>query len=176
MSDDDKIQVPIMKDYTYEGIQTYISDMKRTKEYAGFKNDKDLIFCSLIKSGKTSLYNDMGRGDDEDIEKFGLFLKNIMGLSQEDSLRRFQSLKQGESENGLRFYNRLVRMFYDIRNTTVPNKIEDKIHILEMTQAFIKGLRNIEVAKEIQRNQKTIGFENLGTRAMDLERVEKGDE
>ena len=167
-----ELEVPELKDFSYEGIETYISDLKRTKRYGRFNEDRDLIFCSLIKGKQTSLFNDMAKGDDEDIDKFSAFLKNMFGISPESLLEKFRTLKQDELENALRFYNRVVKLFYRIRDMDVPQKIEDKIHKLEMTQAFLQGLRNREVSKILARNRKQIDFENLGTFALDYEIVE----
>lgn len=167
-----KLEVPILQDVSYQGIENFISDMKRCKTYGRFEQDSDLIFSSLVKSKKTSLFNDMGKGDDEDIDKFAAFLKNIYGISEVNLLDRFKALKQRQGENGLQFFNRLVRLFYKIREAEVPTKTTDRIHILEMTQAFLHGLRNREVSKILSRNRREIDFEKLGTTALDYEKVE----
>ena len=173
MSNPIKLEVPILQDVTYQGIENYISDLKRCKEYGRFEKDHDLIFSSLVKSKRTSLFNDMGKGDDQEIDKFSVFLKNIYGISEVNLLDRFKALKQKQGENALQFFNRLVRLFYKIRDAEVPQTTNDKIHILEMTQAFLQGLRNREVSKILSRNRRQIDFEKLGTMALDYEKVEE---
>ena len=167
-----KLEVPVIKDTSYQGIENYIADMKRAKEYGNFEKDKDLIFSSLVKSDRTGLYNDMAKGDEAEIEKFGEFLKNIYGLNEENLLKRFRELKQKEGENPLQFFNRLVRLFYRIRGIEIPDKIEDKVHKLEMTQSFLQGLRNAEVVKILSRIRKTTEFKDLGKVALDYEKLE----
>ena len=167
-----KLEVPVLQDISYQGIENYISDMKKAKKYGRFDTDDDLIFSSLVKSKKTHLFNDMAKGDDEDIDKYALFLKNIFGISEMNLLDRFKTLKQKEGENGLQFFNRLVRLFYKIREADVPETVSDNIHILEMTQAFLQGLRNRDVSKILSRNRKVIDFEKLGATALDYEKVE----
>ena len=167
-----KLEVPVIKDTSYQGIENYIADMKRAKEYGNFEKDKDLIFSSLVKSDRTGLYNDMAKGDEAEIEKFGEFLKNIYGLNEENLLKRFRELKQKEGENPLQFFNRLVRLFYRIRGIEIPEKIEDKVHKLEMTQSFLQGLRNAEVVKILSRIRKTTEFKDLGKVALDYEKLE----
>ena len=166
-----EMEIPTLTDVSFQGIETYLDTLKRAKEYANMK-DKDIIFYSLLKSKRTGLFNDMSLGDDENLEKFGQFLRMIHGCDKEYLLAKFNNANQDEGENGLRFFNRLVKLYYKLRDMDVPDKIEDKIQKLEMTQAFLKGLRNREVSKILARNRKQIDFENLGTFALDYEIVE----
>ena len=156
-----KLEVPTLKAYDFDTIQDYIADLKRAKEYGRFKSDQDLIFSSLVKSDKTKLYNDMGPRDGKCIEKFEKFLLNVFGLDQDQLWQKFWTLNQSNTENCLQFYNKLVCLFYKIRGRDVPEK-HDPIHEREMHQAFLKGLRNREVAKTLMRNKRRISFTELG--------------
>ena len=166
-----EMEIPTLTDESFQGIEIYLETLKRAKEYANMK-DKDIIFYSLLKSKRTGLFNDMSLGDDENLEKFGQFIRMIYGCDKEYLLAQFNKAKQDEGENGLRFFNRIVKLYYKLRDMDVPQKIEDKIQKLEMTQAFLQGLRNREVSKILARNRKQIDFENLGTFALDYEIVE----
>ena len=166
-----ELEVPTLTDVSFQGIETYIDTLKRAKEYGKMK-DKEIIFYSLMKSKRTGLFNDMQLGDDENIDKFGAFIRMIYGVDKEFLLQQYKQAKQDEGENALRFYNRIVKLFYKIRDMDVPQKIEDKIYKLEMTQVFLQGLRNREVSRLLARNRKQIDFEDLGQTAYDYEIVE----
>ena len=166
-----ELEVPTLTDVSFQGIETYIDTLKRAKEYGKMK-DKEIIFYSLLKSKRTGLFNDMQLGDDENLEKFGAFIRMIYGVDKEFLLQQYKQAKQDEGENALRFYNRVVKLFFKIRDMDVPQKIEDKIYKLEMTQVFLQGLRNREVSRLLARNRKQIAFEDLGQTAYDYEIVE----
>ena len=167
------LEVPILKDLSYQGIENYISDLKRAKEFSRFKNDSELIFLSLTKSERTSLYNDMSKEDEKDLTKFGNFLRSTFGMSPELMFTLLKNIRQEVGENPLQFFNRLIRLFYKARGTEIPDEFDDDIHKLEITQSFIHGLRNTEVKREIARNKRSINFKDLGKTAMDWENIEK---
>ena len=167
-----ELEVPTLTDVSFQGIETYIETMKRAKEYGGFQNAKDLIFYSLIRSKKTHLYDDMSHGDDENLEKFGSFIRMIHGVDKEFQLEQYKSLKQEEGENALRFFNRTTQAYYKLRDQRVPSEFTDKIAIMENTHTFLRGLRNREIAKILSRNRQQIDFKNLGSTAAHYETVE----
>ena len=166
-----ELEVPTLTDVTFQGIETYIDTLKRAKEY-GKMEDKEIIFYSLMKSKRTSLFDDMSWGDDENIEKFGAFIRMIYGVDKEFQLEQYKSLKQEEGENPLRFFNRTIKMYYSLRDRAVPSEFTDKIAVMENTHTFLRGLRNREIAKILSRQVKQIDFKDLGTVASDYEIVE----
>ena len=166
-----ELEVPTLTDVSFQGIETYLDTLKRAKEYGKMK-DKEIIFYSLMKSKRTNLFNDMKLGDDENIEKFGAFIRMIYGVDKEFLLQQYKQAKQDEGENALRFFNRLIRIYYKLRDTIPPDTFTDKVQKMEITHSFIHGLRNREVSKLISRDRKRINFEDLGQKAYDYEIVE----
>ena len=166
-----ELEVPTLTDVTFQGIETYIDTLKRAKEY-GKMEDKEIIFYSLMKSKRTSLFDDMSWGDDENIEKFGAFIRMIYGVDKEFQLEQYKSLKQEEGENPLRFFNKVIKSYYNLRDQQVPSEFTDKVAIMENTHTFLRGLRNREIAKILSRNREQIDFKNLGSTAAHYETVE----
>ena len=166
-----ELEVPTLTDVSFQGIETYLDTLKRAKEYGKMK-DKEIIFYSLMKSKRTNLFNDMKLGDDENIEKFGAFIRMIYGVDKEFLLKQYKQAKQDEGENALRFFNRLVKSYFRLRDMNVPDTFTDKVQKMEITHSFIHGLRNREVSKLISRDRKRINFEDLGQKAYDYEIVE----
>ena len=167
-----EMEIPTLTDVSFQGIETYLDTLKRAKEYANMK-DKDIIFYSLLKSKRTGLFNDMSLGDDENLERFGQFIRMIHGCDKEYLLAQYNNAKQEEGENGLRFFNRLVKLYYKLRDMDVPDEFTDKVQKMEITHSFLRGLRNREVSKLISRNRRNLNFEDLGKLAYDYEIVEE---
>ena len=166
-----ELEVPTLTDVTFQGIETYIDTLKRAKSYGKMK-DKEIIFYSLLKSKRTELFNDMQLGDDENLDNFGAFIRMIYGVDKEFQLEQYKSLKQEEGENPLRFFNRCLKMYYNLRDLPMPSEFTDKVSIMENTHTFLRGLRNREVAKILSRQVKQIDFKDMGIIARDYKIVE----
>ena len=82
-----------------QNVRMYIRDLKRLKTLKVLRNEALLINASLVKSGRTSLYEEMPKEAEESVDEFVKYLQTAYGLTRIDMMRDLQNLKQGRDES-----------------------------------------------------------------------------
>ena len=161
-----RLEVPEIQGTEYEDIQNFAKDIKTFKKLMkGEWSEEEIIFSTLVKSKKTALTLSMTTEEETKIEKFIEFLYSNYGHSPQLMWKKLRSIKQNNEENVLQFFNRVVKLFYSCRKSEVPSTISDEAHQQEIRNIFISGLNNIELRKQLNMNEVTIKFEDLGKTA-----------
>ena len=89
----------------------------------------------------------MTKEEETEVDKFIEFLYSSFGYSPQTMWKNLRQVKQGENENALQFFNRVVNLFYACRKTEVPETINDESYQQEIRNIFITGLKNVELRK-----------------------------
>ena len=161
-----RLEVPEIHGTEYEDIQNFAKDIKTFKKLMkGEWSEEEIIFSTLVKSKKTALTLSMTTDEETKIEKFIEFLYSNYGHSPQLMWKKLRSIKQNNEENVLQFFNRVVKLFYSCRKSEVPSTISDEAHQQEIRNIFISGLNNIELRKQLNMNEVTINFPDLGKTA-----------
>ena len=165
-----KLEIPELSSTSYEDIQNYAYDIKKFKKLMkGQWTDEEIIFSSLVKSKKTGLKISMTKEEETEVDKFIEFLYSSFGYSPQTMWKNLRQVKQGENENALQFFNRVVNLFYACRKTEVPETINDESYQQEIRNIFITGLKNVELRKQLNMNEVGIDFAKLGPTAQSYE-------
>ena len=154
-----KIDIPIIKNESYEKLRTYCDDLKTYKVLMSDWEDKEIIFATLCKSEMTHLRMSMSKKEKEDLNEFISFLLKTYGISENVIWKELRQISQRSDESPLAFWFRLINLYFTARNIEPPNEITDKATQREIQNIFLSGLKNNELKKLVM--IKNIDFENL---------------
>lgn len=151
-------------DGTAEGIRRYINHIDEAKELGIFTKDAELIYASLCRSQRPDIYSMLDAGTKADIKKFAIFMADQFGESQNELKRKFQTLKQGENECEMTFFNRCQQNYFAARSLKrVPTGTGfTNDHKEDISLVFISGLRYSEVRKSLLTRIDEVEFAKLG--------------
>ena len=147
-----------------QNVRMYIRDLKRLKELKVLKNEALLINASLVKSNRTSLYEEMPAEAEKSVEEFVKYLKTAYGLTRMDMIRELQHIRQGPEENPHTFMSRVITLYYeakDMAKKTKEDVSKDATERFEIAKIFLDGLNDERVRVSIQSRIDEIPFVNL---------------
>ena len=148
----------------FENVRTYIRDIKRIKSLGIIKNDALLINASLVKSGKTHLYEELPLEAESSIEHFINYLQIAYGLTRMDLMRELQAIRQLENENPHSFMSRIITSYYEAKLETKKSLSEvarNEIERFEIAKLFIDGLSDERVRISCGSRLDSINFVDL---------------
>ena len=105
-----------------QNVRMYIRDLKRLKELKVLKNEALLINASLVKSNRTSLYEEMPAEAEKSVAEFVKYLKTAYGLTRMDMIRELQHIRQGPEENPHTFMSRVITLYYEAKDMAKKNQ------------------------------------------------------
>ena len=147
-----------------QNVRMYIRDLKRLKELKVLKNEALLINASLVKSNRTSLYEEMPAEAEKSVEEFVKYLKTAYGLTRMDMIRELQHIRQGAEENPHTFMSRVITLYYEAKDMAKKTKDEvakDATERFEIAKIFLDGLSDERVRVSLQSRIDEIQFVNL---------------
>ena len=147
-----------------QNIRNYIRDIRRLQKLKVLKNEPVLINASLVKSGRTYLYEEMPKEAEDSIDGFVAYLQTAYGLSKIDMLKELQETRQGTKENPYSYLSRVANMYYEARGKSkktledAEKNEEDKNDIL---QIYLKGLYDSRVRTSLKSRLDTLDLQTL---------------
>ena len=147
-----------------QNVRMYIRDLKRLKELKVLKNEALLINASLVKSNRTSLYEEMPAEAEKSVAEFVKYLKTAYGLTRMDMIRELQHIRQGPEENPHTFMSRVITLYYEAKDMAKKTKeavAEDATERFEIAKIFLDGLSDERVRVSLQSRIDEIQFVNL---------------
>ena len=165
--------IPIWKKGTdkkeeVQNVRMYIRDLKRLKTLKVLRNEALLINASLVKSGRTSLYEEMPKEAEESVDEFVKYLQTAYGLTRIDMMRDLQNLRQGKDESPYTFLSRVITLYYEARGEakkTAQQVIESRIEKFEITKLFLDGLYDNRISVQLQSRIDELKFSELALTA-----------
>ena len=151
-----------------QNVRMYIRDLKRLKTLKVLRNEALLINASLVKSGRTSLYEEMPKEAEESVDEFVKYLQTAYGLTRIDMMRDLQNLKQGKDESPYTFLSRVITLYYEARGEakkTAQQVIESRIEKFEITKLFLDGLYDNRISVQLQSRIDELKFSELALTA-----------
>ena len=151
-----------------QNVRMYIRDLKRLKTLKVLRNEALLINASLVKSGRTSLYEEMPKEAEESVDEFVKYLQTAYGLTRIDMMRDLQNLKQGRDESPYTFLSRVITLYYEARGEakkTAQEVIGNKIEKFEITKLFLDGLYDNRISVQLQSRIDELKFSELALTA-----------
>ena len=142
-----------------QNIRNYIRDMRRIEALKIVKSEPVLINASLVKSGRTNIYEELPKEAEKSIDGFVAYLQTAYGLTQVDMLKELQEIRQGAKENPYSYLSRIVNMFYEARGE--EKKTLDEVQGIEadraeILQIYLKGLYDNRVRTTLKSQLHTL--------------------
>ena len=155
-----------------QNVRMYIRDLKRLKTLRVLRNEALLINASLVKSARTSLYEEMPKEAEESVDEFVKYLQTAYGLTRIDMMRDLQNLKQGREESPYTFLSRVITLYYEARGETkktMTEIVDDQNEKFEITKLFLDGLYDSRIAVQLQARLDDLNFSDLASNAKNAE-------
>ena len=147
-----------------ENVRTYIRDLRRIRDLGLMKNEALLINASLVRSGKTSLYEEIPLEAESSIDEFIKYLQIAYGLTRMDLMRELQSIRQKENENPHTFMSRIITQYYEAKFESkkgLEDVAKNKTERFEIAKLFIDGLADARVRINVGSRLDAINFSDL---------------
>ena len=131
-----------------ENVRTYIRDLRRIKSLNIIKSEALLINASLVRSGKTHLYEELPLEAESSIDHFINYLQIAYGLTRMDLMRELQAIRQLDRENPHSFMSRIVTSYYEAKfepKKSLQDVANNEIERFEIAKLFIDGLADERV-------------------------------
>ena len=149
-----------------KGLECYISELRQAKAMEVLSSDSMLIYCSIVKSGKTEILDALTPTQKSDLDEFITYLMITYGPTQQERRIAFQRLKQEPQENCIDFFQRCEKEYFRSKNMSKPNGPEFlDTYKEDIKFAFTQGLANREIKKLMFLNSATVAYEQIGTTA-----------
>ena len=148
------------------GLENWIGELITAKAMGVLPSDKLLIYAACVRSGKTSMLENITQNQRENLTYFIAYLRDEFGKTLPELRADFDNAKQRSEENEIDYFNRLERLYFSSKNITKPsgNVFKDWMKEDVMHQ-FRMGMRNNEVRRLLMLNSTTIKYEDLAKTA-----------
>ena len=142
-----------------QNIRNYIRDIRRIQALKIVKSEPVLINASLVKSGRTNIYEELPKEAETSIDGFVAYLQTAYGLTRVDMLKELQEIRQGARENPYSYLSRIVNMFYESRGE--EKKALDDVQKIEkdreqILQLYLNGLYDSRVRTALRSQLHTL--------------------
>lgn len=145
-------------------VRTYIRDLRRIRDLKLIKNEALLINASLVKSGKTALYEELPKEAETSIDELIKYLQVAYSCTRMDLMRELATIRQLDLENPHTYMSRIITQFYEARFETKKSLEEvakNEQERFEIAKLFIDGLADPRVRISVQSRLDSINFVDL---------------
>ena len=147
-----------------ENVRTYIRDLRRIRDLKLIKSEALLINASLVRSGKTSLYEEIPLEAESSIDEFIKYLQIAYGLTRIDLMRELQAIRQLDNENPHTFMSRIITQYYESKyeaKKSLTDVAKNETERFEIAKLFIDGLADPRVRINVGSRLDTVNFVDL---------------
>ena len=157
-------EIPVVDVSSNDALENSIVAILLAKEFNLFSEEK-LIYQILVKSKMTNLFMSLSTVQRQEIESFVAFLREAFGDSTGHAAwERYRNIKQGPNESALLLFQRVKNSYYGIRGKPCPEKVPEEDQ-LEISETFVRAIKNAKVQCLLRQNSDSIKFEKLGLTA-----------
>ena len=104
-----------------ESVMIYIRELKVFRDLKLINDDKTLIFTSLLRSQKMSIYEELEDLERNDINKFCEYLAKVYVGNPEEIRAELQSAKQSSAETYQSFFRRICALSQRVRDPNLKH-------------------------------------------------------
>ena len=163
------LSIPVWQKGTdqHEDVQftrMYIRDLQRLKTLGVLKNEALLINASLVKSGRTNLFEEMPLEAETSVDALAKYLRKAYGMSRFDMMKEVQNVKQGPSENSHSFLSRVITLYYEAKGKTkktIEEIKQNEDETFEIVGLFWRGLFDQRVRVTLKQRMDGLNIEDL---------------
>ena len=155
-----------------QNVRLYIRDLKRLKSLQVLRSEALLINASLVKSGRTSLYEELPKEAEDSVDEFVKYLQVAYGLTRIDMMRDLQNVRQQPNESPYTFMSRIITLYYEARGEpkkTISQVIGSDTEKFEITKLFLDGLYDSRISVQLQARLEDLKFSELAANAKNAE-------
>ena len=170
--------IPVWKKGTTEKeeiqcVRNYIRDIRRIQALRVVSSDPLLINASLVKSGRTYLYEELPKEAESSIDGFVAYLQTAYGLTAVDMLKELHEIEQGSTENPYSYLSRLCNQYYKAheQNKKTLAEAEKSTERAEIMSLYLNGLNDPRVRRALKMDQHTLTLETLPMRTLNIVRA-----
>ena len=171
------LSIPIWKngrDRQEEILNTrmFIRDLKRLKSLGVLKKEALLINATLVKSGRTQLYEELPAEAETSVDEFVKYLKKAYGMNRFDMMKEVQSVRQGPTENPHTFLSRVITLFYEAKGKkkkTMDEIKKNEEETYEIVGIFWRGLYDERVKVALKQRMDKLTIEDLADVTKNIE-------
>lgn len=159
-------------------VNTFIRDLRRTKELQLFESDSRLINQSLNVSGKTDIFSELSGNQASDLDAFIDYINTAYGSDAYEKREMLRNLKQKPNENVTALLNRILVSYYEMKRDPAEENFKmpsiDEISAsnntyyadrLEITDYFINAIENDNVKRALLEKLPNLEFKQLAKSA-----------
>lgn len=171
------LSIPVWKkgrDRQEEILNTrmFIRDLRRLKSLGVLKKEALLINATLVKSGRTQLYEELPAEAETSVDEFVKYLKKAYGMNRFDLMKELQNVTQGATENPHTFLSRVITLYYEAKGKT--KKTVDQIktnedETYEIVGLFWRGLYDQRVRVMLKQRMDGMKIEDLADVTKNIE-------
>ena len=159
-------------DEDVHNTRMYIRDLQRLKTLGVLKNEALLINASLVKSGRTSLYEELPAEAETSVDELAKYLRKAYGMNRFDMMKEVQNVKQGPSENPHSFLSRVITLYYEAKGKTkktIGEIKQNEDETYEIVGLFWRGLFDQRVRVALKQRMDGLKFEELADITKNIE-------
>ena len=150
----------------------FIRDLKRLKSLGVLKKEALLINATLVKSGRTQLYEELPAEAETSVDELVKYLKKAYGMNRFDLMKELQNVRQGATENPHTFLSRVITLYYEAKGK--PKKTLDEIktnedETYEIVSLFWRGLYDQRVRVILKQRMDGMKIEDLASVTQNIE-------
>ena len=150
----------------------FIRDLKRLKSLGVLKKEALLINATLVKSGRTQLYEELPAEAETSVDELAKYLQKAYGMNRFDMLKELQNVKQGPTENPHAFLSRVINLFYEAKGKTKKTlddikKSEEETY--EIVGIFWRGLFDERVKVALKQRMDNLTIDDLADVTKNIE-------
>ena len=142
-----------------ENVSRYISSLENFSKLKVMPNEDGLIYLSLARSNKQSVYDELGTEEKTDLKAFIKYLNEVYGGTELQLRQELDKVQQRQGESYVTFFRRVIRTYLRSRGeseTPDVTKINDDAKKSDIKYAFYKGLRSVQVRQLLQQHEANI--------------------
>ena len=171
------LSIPVWRKGTnqHEDVQNtrmFIRDLRRLKSLGVLKKEALLINATLVKSGRTQLYEELPAEAETSVDEFVKYLKKAYGMNRFDLMKELQNVRQGATENPHTFLSRVINLYYEAKGKqkkTIGEIKQNEDETYEIVGLFWRGLFDQRVRVTLKQRMDGLNIEDLADVTKNIE-------
>ena len=148
------------------GLEGFITELRSAKAMQVLSSDSMLIYCSMVKSGKSEILEALTEEQKSDLDEFIAYLQTSFEPTQQERRIGFQRLKQKPNENCVNYFLRTEKEYFRSKNMVKPvGQLFLNTYKEDIKFAYVQGLADKEIKKLMYLNNATVAYEEIATTA-----------
>ena len=147
-----------------QNVRMYIRDLLRVRQLGLTKSEAVLINASLVKSNRTTLYEEMPAEAEKSIDEFVKYLQRAYGSTVYELKKELATIKQNQLESPHTYMSRVITLYYESKGK--PKKTVDEImdaedEMIDIVSIYLRGLLDARVRSALKQRIDELQFDKV---------------